>query len=218
MQRLLFDAPRRAGSVRQSKKQAADARRWHAQGSGTTRPPHTRGCQRAVRRSCAARSVSSAAPGTPDGHEQQRSRANPPERGKGGHGSVNAKVTRRAAGGKDNLSRADATTDRGYHGSAVSERSAHAAAPRRCRECIARIAARLRHVIANSQGQAPAEDGSRPPGSAASERLYRRSNTWETMRLVRLSPWRAAHLVGAVKRRNGSQRGGAVDARKDHGA
>ncbi len=100
MQRLLFDALRRAGSVRQSKKQAAGARRWHAQGSGTTRPSHTRGCQRAVRRSCAARSVSSAAPGTPDGHEQQRSRASPPERGKGGHGSVNAKVTRRAAGGQ----------------------------------------------------------------------------------------------------------------------
>ena len=64
---------------------------------------------------------------------------------------------------------------------------------RRCLECVAWIAARLCHVIANGQGQAPAEDGSRPQGSAASERLYRRSNTWETMRLVHLLPWRASH-------------------------
>ena len=39
MRRLLFDAPRRTGSVRQSKKQVAGARTRHIQGRETSRPP-----------------------------------------------------------------------------------------------------------------------------------------------------------------------------------
>jgi hypothetical protein len=57
VRRLLFDAPRRAGSVRQSKQQAAGARHWHTQGRGTPRPPYKRRRQTAVHRLCAQSAI-----------------------------------------------------------------------------------------------------------------------------------------------------------------
>jgi len=69
----------------------------------------------------------------------------------------------------------------------------------RRRKGTERIAARQRPVILGRQRRTATGVEPSPKRSAARARLYGRSNTWEPQWLVRLSPWRASHLVSEEK-------------------
>jgi len=174
---------RRAGLVACANRQnrAAGARHWQTQGNERARPPHKRERHKAVRWSCAARIVSPAAPGTPDGHEQQGTSAGPPERGKGWNGLEQRAGAADGAGGKKRQ-KGRCNDREGPNGipRAAMERSAHPADTRWRLECIARIAARLRRVIADIEGVTSVGMEPGPKCSAASQQVCGRSSTWET--------------------------------------